>query len=146
MSVRAVLPAIVVLLCACSTRQPPAPLSWEFGQERYLTSEYLTTSTGASCTKTDGRVLAVGALPDSTYFIVQARPSSFPEPFVTLERGYNPNGQRRIAVGVQLDPAAGIVKGLDRGESQAFGLRSYEARWLSELGTRALALDCPAAR
>jgi hypothetical protein len=93
--------------------------------------------------RSDDVVVASADLPDGSYFKIHALPTSFPEPLVTLERGYTGG---RTTQGLSLDPSAGLVRVFDRGEDDALGIRTGRAEWLAELGRRTLALECAARR
>jgi hypothetical protein len=131
-------------LTSCAPRRPSqvVPLSWEFGRDRYLSTDYLTGTPGATCEDRLGEHRLRAPLPDGTYFAIFVRPSSaYPEPWVTLERGIAP---ARFVQGLSLNPMAGIVEGFDRGENKAYGIRTIEAQWLAQLGRDALAVACAA--
>ena len=136
----------LLLLCtaltACATfgGRKVTPLSWEFGRDLYLTDEYLASTPGAVCERYFVQLRIFAPLPDGTYYTIHAIPSAeHPEPWITLERGTALN---RPVQALSLDPQQGIVRGFDRGEAKAYGIRTSEAAWLAELGRRALDLQC----
>ena len=137
------------MLVSCAARQVPdvTPLSWEFGRDRYLTAEYIAATPGALCERQFGQLHMAAPLPDGTYFAIHVRSSTtYPEPWVTLERGVRRAGNRplQLVQALTLDPVDGIVEGFDRGENKAYGIRTVEAQWLAQLGRDALTVDCTA--
>ena len=132
-----------VALAACSTPQArtPAPPGFWFDNAKYLSSDFLATEPTASCSVTEHGWIEVGAsLPDGSWFKVQASEGSgFPEPNVTLARGWEDGSS---STGLILYPDEGIVRSFGPERKRAYGLRSRMAVWMADIGQQVLSVDC----
>ncbi len=136
---------VLVAGCAASSPPGPAPLSIEFGQDVYLTDDYLKGTPGSRCGPpryAPGGTEVRAPLPDGSWFRLFALRSRGGEVgTVILERGWEGSeGHMEI----RLDRAEGIVRLKDPGRDRAWGIHSARADWMRAIGSRALSLDCAA--
>ena len=138
----AVLVSAVVSGCA-TTPNLPAPISIEFGQDRYLSDAYLAATPGAMCGRPSfapGGFEVRAPLPDGTWFrVVAVGPDVDEFNMIALERG---NGTDEAQLTMRLNATEGIVRLNDAGREDAWGLNHRWADWMRALGERVLRLDC----
>ncbi len=135
-------------LCACASGPTPGPepISIEFGQNQYLTDDYLSATSGARCGKPSfapGGAEARAPLPDGSWYRVFAINGEDNDlSTVVLERGVD-HGRAQLTM--RLDGEEGIVR-LDEGSRRdAWGIYHPWADWMRDLGRSVQSLDCASA-
>lgn len=137
--------ASLIGLAACATPGSAGsePLSIEFGQDVYLAEAFLQSTPDVHCgppTFAPGGNQVRAALPDGSWFRLFAIDSSTGGPdTVILERGW---ADQEAQLTMRLDSEEGIVRLLDRGQRDAWGINHPWADWMRALGTRVLSLEC----